>query len=281
VRRLGAAHDRTRGRGTLAGSGRHSRRPAASAWLATALVLAALGCDSLPSPPGKPTEAERYVPPAEVTGFEPLFATHCSGCHGADGVLGPARSLHDALYLAIVPTKVLEQKIRAGVAGTPMPAFAQAEGGPLTDAQLQALVEGMQRSWGGDVPGPLPAYAGTRPGDPQRGRAAFVTFCAQCHGADGRGAGKRGGSVVDSAYLGLVSDQGLRTSVMVGRKDLGTPDWRSYVAGRPMTEREIADVVAWLVSRRPRYPGQPYPEAGSETASGARAAAHAPREGSS
>jgi cytochrome c oxidase cbb3-type subunit 3 len=276
---LAAGIDCARGRRMSATSARDSRGWVA--WLSATLVLIFLGCDFLPSPPGKPARAERFVLPTEVTGFEPLYATHCSGCHGADGVLGPARSLHDPLYLAIVPTDVLEQRIRTGVPGTPMPAFGRTEGGPLTDAQLRALVEGMERSWGGDVPGHLPSYAGTVPGDPQRGRVAFVTFCARCHGTDGRGAGDRGGSVVDSAYLGLVSDQGLRTSVIVGRKDLGTPDWRSYVAGRAMTEREIADVVAWLVSRRPRYPGQPYPEGGRETASDARAAPHTPREGSS
>ncbi len=225
--------------------------------LAAALVaLAALGC----SPPGRPTPADRYVPPTEVVEFAPLYALHCSGCHGADGVLGPARALHDPLYLALVPTEVLDRKIRAGVAGTPMPAFARSEGGPLTDAQVKALVEGLKGTWGGDVSGDLPAYAATSTGDPERGRTAFATFCGSCHGADGRGS-ERGGSVVDSAYLALVSDQGLRTSVIVGRPDLEKPDWRSYVEGRPMTEREIADVVAWLLAQRPRHPGQPYPEA--------------------
>jgi len=152
--------------------------------LAAALVaLAALGC----SPPGRPTPADRYVPPTEVVEFAPLYALHCSGCHGADGVLGPARALHDPLYLALVPTEVLDRKIRAGVAGTPMPAFARSEGGPLTDAQVKALVEGLKGTWGGDVSGDLPAYAATSTGDPERGRTAFATFCGSCHGADGRG----------------------------------------------------------------------------------------------
>lgn len=268
---------RARGRGSSAGSARDSRGGSASAWVSTALLLIAFGCDSLPSPPGKPSEGDRFVAPSEVVEFEPLYALHCSGCHGADGVLGPARALHDPLYLAIVPRDVLERKIRAGVRGTPMPAFARSEGGHLTDAQVTALVDGLKQTWGGQVQGALPSYSASVAGDPQRGRAAFATFCAHCHGADGRGSDDRGGSVVDSAYLGLVSDQGLRTSVIVGRKDLGNPDWRSYVEGRAMTEREIADVVAWLVSQRPRHPGQPYPEAPRETPD----PPHAAREGRS
>jgi hypothetical protein len=39
---------------------------------------------------------------------------------------------------------------------------------------------------------------------------------------------------------------------------LGAPDWRGNIPGKPMTDREITDVVAWLASRRVQTPGQPY-----------------------
>ena len=90
---------------------------------------------------------------------------------------------------------------------------------------------------------------GSGPGDPQRGAVAYRSYCAQCHGADG-GGGAKGGSVIDPAYLALVSEQALRTVVIVGRADLGKPDWRANIAGRPMSPQEISDVVAWLVSQR-------------------------------
>ena len=47
--------------------------------------------------------------------------------------------------------------------------------------------------------------------------------------------------------------------VIVGRPDRGAPDWRNNVPGRPMTDQEISDVVAWLASKRAPAPGQPYP----------------------
>jgi hypothetical protein len=47
-----------------------------------------------------------------------------------------------------------------------------------------------------------------------------------------------------------VSDQSLRTTVIAGRPDLGAPDWRGNVTGRPMTPQEVSDVVAWLAARR-------------------------------
>ena len=57
-------------------------------------LLAALtaGCDL----PGRPDPADRPVPADQVKDFGALYATHCAGCHGADGKLGPAPPLNDA-----------------------------------------------------------------------------------------------------------------------------------------------------------------------------------------
>jgi hypothetical protein len=57
---------------------------------------------------------------------------------------------------------------------------------------------------------------------------------------------------VDGSYLSLVSDQGLRTTVIAGRPDLGAPDWRGNVPGHPMSPGEVSDVVAWLAAKRPK-----------------------------
>jgi hypothetical protein len=60
----------------------------------------------------------------------------------------------------------------------------------------------------------------------------------------------KGGSVVDPAFLALVSDQDLRTMVIAGRADQRIPDWRGDAAARAMTPQEISDVVAWLSAYR-------------------------------
>jgi cytochrome c oxidase cbb3-type subunit III len=218
-------------------------------------VLAA-GCDRMP---GKPNPEERWKLATEVTDFSQLYAQNCSGCHGADGRLGAARPLNDPLYLALVTDDTLRQMIAHGVPGTSAPAFAQQVGGPLTDKQIDVLVEGMRSRWGATESFKnvaLPPYSlrdasakGSGPGDPKRGAAAYQTYCAQCHGKDGSG-GPKGGSVINPAYLALVSDQALRTAVIVGRSDLGMPDWRANISGRPMSPQEISDVVAWLASHR-------------------------------
>src|SRR5436853_953087 len=223
------------------------------------LVLGwASGCNRLP---GKPTEADRWVAPSEVTNFNQLYGQNCAGCHGSDGRFGAARPLDDPLYLNLISADNLRQVIRQGVPATSMPAFGKKFGGQLTDAQVDALVEQMRSRWGRPEKFKavtLPPYSqpdaianGTGPGDPQRGATAFNTYCTECHGTDGRG-GKAAGSIVDPNYLKLVSDQALRTTVIVGRQDMGKPDWRANTPGHPMSAQEVSDVVAWLAAQRPK-----------------------------
>ena len=94
-------------------------------------------------------------------------------------------------------------------------------------------------------------------GDAARGEIAFGTYCASCHGTEGGGTAK-GSAITNDSFLALISDQELRTIVITGRPELGAPDWRENVPGRPMSDQEITDVVAWLASRRVQSPGQPY-----------------------
>jgi len=169
---------------------------------------------------------EVYTLPDAVTDFNALFATNCAGCHGKDGRGGAARLLNDPLYQALVKKERMIDVISKGVRGTAMPAFAKSAGGMLTDQQVGILAEEMQKRWAkpaefGNVA--LPAYDGA-PGDATRGEAAYRTFCASCHGPEGKGVIGKGGPVVDPAYLAQVSDQALRLAVIAGRPDLGAPD---------------------------------------------------------
>jgi mono/diheme cytochrome c family protein len=137
-----------------------------------------------------------------------------------------------------------------------MPAFARQSGGMLTEDQVNVIVCGI-RAW--SKPDALaaadpPPYALQVPGDPKRGEAAYAVYCSSCHGAGGRGGG-RASAIVDRSYLALVSDQGLRTHLIVGRPELGAPDWRGDVPGKPMSPQDISDVVAWLAAQRQQKGG--------------------------
>lgn len=220
-------------------------------------VIMASGCGA---PHGQPSKASEVPAPIEVLGFSSLYAENCAGCHGAEGRGGAAIALANPVYLAIADDAAISKIIAKGVRGTAMPAFAESAGGMLTDAQIDVITKEIRSRWGKQ--GALdtataPSYTPKSVGDAQRGEVAYKTYCESCHGPGGRG-GSKGSAITDDSFLALVSDQGLRTVVIAGRPELGAPDWRGNVPGRPMSDQEVTDVVAWLASRRVQNPGQPY-----------------------
>jgi mono/diheme cytochrome c family protein len=220
-------------------------------------VIAAVVFALVGSACGRPTDEP--MRPDQVLDANALYSENCAGCHGADGRHGVAQPLNDPVYLALISDVRIEDVVSRGVRGTPMAAFAKEAGGTLSKEQVRSLVAGIRKQWGSSSPlagVSLPPYGaheavkrGSALGDAGRGRAAYSTYCARCHGEQGQG-GPSGGSIVDPSFLELTSDQALRTTVIVGRADDRSPDWRGYVPGRPMSHQEISDVVEWLASQR-------------------------------
>ena len=224
--------------------------------LASALAVAAAGgCNGAP---GRPAINSQVLRPNKIVDFNTLYQQNCAGCHGAQGEGGAAVGLASQVYLAVADDAAIRRAAAEGVPGTAMPAFAQRSGGMLTDEQINAIVTGIRR-WA--KPNLLelapPSYAALAPGDPKRGVEVYGTYCSSCHGPGGAG-GTRAGSIVDGSYLTLVSDQYLRTNVIAGRPEVGMPDWRGYVIGKPMSQQDVSDVVAWLAAQRPKSAKQLY-----------------------
>jgi cytochrome c oxidase cbb3-type subunit III len=227
--------------------------------LITVALLTTMACGTRGSAPGRPPADSGVISPTRIVDFSFLYARNCAGCHGANGRGGAAIGLEDPIYLAIADDATIRRITSDGVPGTAMPAFSQHSGGTLTDDQINVITGGIRARWA--KPDALrnsdpPPYRAPSPGDPQRGASVYRTYCSSCHGADGRGG--RASSIVDGSYLGLVSDQNLRTTVIVGRPDIDAPDWRNDVPGKPMSSEDVSDVVAWLSAQRPQFPGQPY-----------------------
>lgn len=222
--------------------------------LLAAVASTTYGCNDAP---GRPAVNSEVIAPTKVVDFPVLYATNCAACHGVNGSGGAAIGLADPVYLAIADDATIRRVTTNGVPGTAMPAFAQSTGGMLTEEQIDAIVEGIRARWAkpnilGDAD--VPPYAAPAPGNPARGAGVYGRYCSSCHGAGGRG-GQRASSIVDGAYLALVSNQSLRTTVIVGRPEMGAPDWRGNVPGAPMSSEDVSDVVGWLAAQRPRPTG--------------------------
>jgi len=220
------------------------------------LLLFSSGC-------GKPTARQEALRPSQVHDFALLYAQNCSGCHGAEGKMGPAPPLNDSIFLTIAPPNELRQVISAGRHGTMMPAFAREQGGSLTPLQIDVLIEGVTR-WNRAVPdaGTLPTYLALAEADPAAadqpaaghatGEQLFARHCGGCHGDQGQGG--MGGALRVPAFLTLVSDQALRRIIITGRPDLGMPDYRARAQAdgkvEPLTSDQINQIVALLASWR-------------------------------
>ena len=203
------------------------------------------------TPPGKPKEDDPSAEnESESLDFSTIYNRNCAGCHGADGKNGPGRILNDTTYLAFIPREALRKVLENGRAGTAMPPWASKQGGPLNDKQISVLVDGMYSRWGKASPpsdAPLPEYAQENPaGDVKHGKQLFVRGCYMCHGK-----GAKVGPVTEPAYLALVSNQMLRTSIVIGRADLGMPNYRYLNLGKPLSNGDVDDLVTYLVSLRP------------------------------
>ena len=214
---------------------------------ALAFSVAICGCNNAP---GRPPANSESLRPNEVLTFDTLYQQNCAGCHGEQGRGGAAIALNSPVYLEIADDATIRRVTAQGVPRTAMPAFAQSSGGMLTGEQINAIVAGIRSKFGkhGALDVAPPSYS-MAAGDPQHGGGVYDTYCLSCHGAAGRG-GSHGGSIVDGSFLNLVSDQYLRTIVIVGRPELGAPDWRGDVPGKPMSQQEVSDVVAWLSAQR-------------------------------
>jgi cytochrome c oxidase cbb3-type subunit 3 len=228
------------------------------AWLYWLLPFALSGCDL----PGKPLSTDRPIAADQVVDFDGLYRQNCSGCHGADGKLGPAPPLNNPVFLSIVPSSVLFSVISQGRPGTPMPAFSMKRGGTLTDIQVKALVEGIKLRWKStySAQATVPPYSMATvnaTGDKNHGEKIFARACAPCHGVLGEGTEDSNGgtgAINDPSFLALISDQALRRYAITGRPDLGMPDYADKTGRsddyRPMTGDEITDLVALLASWR-------------------------------
>jgi cytochrome c553 len=132
----------------------------------------------------------------------------------------------------------------------------------LSPKQIDALVNGIETNWAKPLKSTgaaLPSYTGEgTTGDAARGQKLFFRDCFACHGQ-----GAPVGTVTGGEFLSLVTNQVLRTSIIVGRPELGMPDYRFLNLGHALSDQDISDLVAFLSSKRPAGTPQRVNDTGS------------------
>ena len=152
-------------------------------------------------PTSTPSLRPALTPPPGVTG-DPnrgalLFASNCAVCHGLNGE-GRVGATLAKDWPSIRPDLRVRDTITNGAPGALMPAWSQANGGPLSEEEIDGVTCYIL-SWqtgGGVISFPTPTpFSGpvlTPPpgviGDPNSGAVLYDQNCAVCHGTQGEGA---------------------------------------------------------------------------------------------
>jgi mono/diheme cytochrome c family protein len=183
-----------------------------------------------------------------------LFAENCAVCHGSNGE-GRVGAELSKDWPSVRPDLRVKTGIEAGVPGSPMPAWSQENGGPLTDDEIEALTLYILSWETGGLPdlSPTPTFTPRPPitpipdveGDPNRGAVLYAENCAVCHGPNGEG---RVGASLAKDWPALRPD--LRVKSVIEHGVAGSPmsAW-SQANGGPLTDEDINDIVAFILSR--------------------------------
>jgi mono/diheme cytochrome c family protein len=144
----------------------------------------------------------------------PIFEQHCSACHGIEGQGGIGPTLRNNQFIQTGGDQAIFTTVANGRPGTQMPAWLQANGGPLVDAQINNVIAYLHLLQGvAPVPSPTPepeeatetpvppgaptpeparpsnpgnpGPAASLAGDAARGKAEFGHYCSICHGPEG------------------------------------------------------------------------------------------------
>ena len=182
-----------------------------------------------------------------------LYVENCAMCHGVGGTGRIGANLEDFPGIQIEAT--MAQTIAEGVEGSVMPAWSQGSGGPLFDQDIDDIVAYITGAFAGTEPiAPLPDYQPPEipplvdvEGDPSKGAVIYRQNCFACHGDEGRG---RFGLPLAKSWSGDQSAAYIRQVVADGIGGSTMPAW-ALTGGGPLSDDEIADVAAYLLSLSP------------------------------
>ncbi len=171
-----------------------------------------------------------------------LYRTYCGLCHGDEGegyAADDANALANQDFLVSVSDTFLQEAIAYGHPGTAMAAYADSQSGPLTEGEIDNLVQFI-RAWQEEStvtldPAPIEG------GDVVRGRAAYARDCASCHGD--RGGGESALSLRSPIFLRTASDAQIDYAIRHGRRGTPMPAFEGE-----LSEQTLKDLVALIRS---------------------------------
>jgi mono/diheme cytochrome c family protein len=186
-----------------------------------------------------------------------LYTQHCYRCHLGyeEARQGNGRT-----------REVVKETIANGKTATNMRPFSRVKGGPLKNAEIDAIVLYIFTWEQLGAPPALPEALFLPPtpdprlltpvappqvpvvqGDSQRGRTLYAAYCATCHGTHGQG--DQGPALV-KAWRAVRPDLTLRATIARGVPRSLMPAW-DQAAGGPLSDQDIPDLISLILSWSP------------------------------
>ena len=182
-----------------------------------------------------------------------LYLENCAMCHGEDGQGRIGANL--SIFPGIDPGAAIRQIVAEGIPGSVMPAWAQSNGGPLTEqdiSDISAYVTGILE--GTEPIAPIPDYELPQieplpdiDGDPAQGSVVFAQNCVNCHGEQAQGGfgwalARTWSGDEPEVYIYQVVSEGIENTLM--------PGWAQSQGG-PLDDQQIENVTAYILSLDP------------------------------
>ena len=177
-----------------------------------------------------------------------LFAQNCSGCHGQFGEGGPNPSRPGDIILPISSADFLKTRddvtlrsiISQGQPDFGMSPFGSANGGPLSDDEIDAIVA-FVRSWQANPPVVVPteAVVATPVPAPLNGAQIYADVCSRCHGLNGGGG--IGTALSDPEFQAAYDDKTLFAMISQGRIASPMIGW-----GKILSPDQINQLVQYI-----------------------------------
>ncbi|RME40590.1 MAG: hypothetical protein D6788_03010, partial [Planctomycetota bacterium] len=186
-----------------------------------------------------------------------VYAANCTGCHGprGEGASGPA--LSNPNFLRFASDGFLMATMAIGRRGTEMRPVKR---GPqsilgLSSDEIHDLVAYL-RSW--EYAPPFPRVTGGSPKaavphrfvvpwNLKRGQRLFRSFCAGCHGKEGKGSWAP--ELNNEGFLSAATDGFLQATIIRGRKGTAMrPFGRGANGLSDLTMQDVDDIVAYIRS---------------------------------
>lgn len=221
----------------------------------SALILLSLAFLALLAVAFVPALAQGELDQEQLERGAQIYRENCAVCHGEDGQ-GRIGATLNQNWPSIRPDLTVRNVIINGVPGSAMPAWSEANGGPLTEAEIDDVTYFIL-SWseGGPppvnlpTPTPVPTIAPVPgvEGDATAGAVLYAENCEVCHGPDGNG---RVGATLAQNWPSIRPDLTVRNVVATGIQGSVMPAWSEEYGG-PLSATDLDDVTAYVLTFGP------------------------------